>query len=141
MPLHPFQNRREQKGMTDETKHAKDFTKGRKYKALTRISFGHERPAIEPGQHFNLDDDELAKKLLASNSITTDMKHEEPVNTAGGTNAGADEAQHLPAGQVQTRTAGEPAPRTASDVKGDAADEAMGEDKHTNTRAQRARGK
>jgi hypothetical protein len=113
--------------MTDETKHAKDFTKGKKYKALTRISFGHERPAIEPGQHFNLDDDELAKKLIESNSITTDLKHEEATNTAGGTNAGAAESQHLPASQLP--------PKTASDVRGEAADEQMADEKHKSAKS------
>lgn len=113
--------------MTDETKHAKDFTKGKKYKALTRISFGHERPGIEPGQHFNLDDDELAKKLIASNSITADLKHEEPVNTAGGTNAGAAESQHLPSTQLPSKKAPED--------RGEAVDERR---PTTNTKAQRA---
>lgn len=54
---------------------------------------------------FNLDDEELAKKLIASNSITADLKHEEPVNSAGGTNAGAPADQHLPPGQAPVKTA------------------------------------
>lgn len=109
--------------MTDAAKDAKDFSKGKKYKALTRISFGHARPAVEAGQTFNLDDEEMAKQLLATNSITADMKHEEPINAAGGTNAGAAEHQHLPPGQMPT-----PAPKTASDLRGEAADEQIAGD-------------
>lgn len=114
--------------MADD-KEKKDFTKGRKYKALTRISFGHERPAVEAGEVFALDDEELAKKLLSQNSISKDLEHEEPVNQAGGTNAGAPASQHLPPGQV----------KTAAEVAGDAADEAgADEEGHGRRRARSA---
>lgn len=106
-----------------------DITKGKKYKARTNISFGKSRPQVMAGETFNLDDPELAKELLASNSITADLDHVEDFNTVGGTNAGLTQKElaHAP-GTV----------RTAAEQRGDAADEAQEADGDKNKTAKGA---
>jgi len=103
-----------------------DITKGKKYKARTNVSFGKTRPMVMAGETFNLDDPDLAKELLASNSITADLGHVEDLNTAGGTNAGLTDKElaHAP-GTV----------RTAAEQRGDAADEAQEADADKNKTA------
>ena len=54
-----------------------DVGKGKKYRARINVSFGKQRPMVNVGEIFQLDDADLAKRLLAEGSITEDLKAEE----------------------------------------------------------------
>lgn len=78
----------DKKAAVDQRNTKVDLSKGKSYKARTNVSFGQERPTVMAGEIFKLDDPDLAKTLLASNSITEDLEFVESLNMSGGTNAG-----------------------------------------------------
>jgi hypothetical protein len=62
----------------------KDLDKGPKFRARTNVSFGKVRPTVMAGEIFQLDDPDLAKKLLAAGTISSDLKGaKEPEVKAG----------------------------------------------------------
>lgn len=88
-----------------------DVTKGKKYRARINISFGKQRPIVNAGEVFQLDDVELAKKLLAEGSISDDLK-------------GKDEPETKEGEATRTDTSMPPAnvTRNAAETRGAAAD-------------------
>ena len=57
-----------------------DVNKGPKFRARINVSFGKMRPTVMAGEIFQLDDPDLAKKLLADGAISSDLKGaKEPV--------------------------------------------------------------
>jgi endonuclease YncB( thermonuclease family) len=47
-----------------------DVSKGKKYRAVTNVSFGKDRAPVVAGQVFQLDDADLAKELIKKGAIT-----------------------------------------------------------------------
>jgi hypothetical protein len=62
----------------------KDVDKGPKFRARTNVSFGKVRPTVMAGDIFQLDDPDLAKKLLDAGTISSDLKGaKEPAGKPG----------------------------------------------------------
>ncbi len=90
----------------------KDVNQGPKFRARTNISFGKMRPTVMAGEIFQLDDADLAKKLLAEGTISSDLK-------------GAKEPATKPGEATMTDKSKPPAnvTKNAAETTGDAADE------------------
>jgi hypothetical protein len=91
----------------------KDLDKGPKFRARHNVSFGKIRPTVMAGEIFQLDDPDLAKKLLAEGAISTDLK-------------GAKEPEVKPGEATRTDPTKPPANvvKNAAETAGDAADKA-----------------
>jgi hypothetical protein len=94
-----------------------DPTKGKRYKAITNVSFGKLRPTVMAGETFQLDDDDLAKELIANGSITKDLDFVDESKAAG---EASQTDPNKPAANVT---------QNAAEVRGAAADEAADKSK------------
>jgi hypothetical protein len=99
--------KKEDTDMTDPARPTgKPGTTGQKYRALQNISFGKDRPAVGPGDIFQLDDAAQAKDLLAKGYISTNVAPKAPAPGTAGPASGS--------GQQGGQQGGEPAGAAAT---------------------------